>query len=62
MQAGARAGWSQTTVEPARAARLSAGSDDFGLTADARLVASEAALAVLRTGDIDYCEVVPFDD
>jgi hypothetical protein len=49
-----QAEWLQVTGTP--------GSDDFGLTADARLVVSEAALDVLRTGAIDHCEVAPFDD
>jgi hypothetical protein len=38
------------------------GSDDFGLTHDARLVVSEAALDVLRTGSIDHCDIVVYTD
>jgi hypothetical protein len=36
------------------------GSDDLGLTDDARLVVSEAALDVLRTGAVVHCDVVPY--
>lgn len=35
-------------------------SDDFGLTEDASLVVSAAALSVLRRHDIEHCEVIPF--
>ena len=38
------------------------GSDDLGLTDDARLVVSERALDVLRTGAIDHCDVVLYAD
>lgn len=34
-------------------------SDDFGLTEDASLVVSAAALSVLRRHDIEHREVVP---
>ena len=36
------------------------GKDDFGLTADARLVVSERALKVIQTGQLKYCEVREF--
>jgi hypothetical protein len=49
-----RAEWLKVTGAP--------GSDDFGLTDDARLVVSEAALTVLRTGTIDHCDIVPYTD
>jgi hypothetical protein len=43
--------WLQVTGVP--------GSDDFGLTGDARLVASGDALSVLLGHQIDHCEVTP---
>jgi len=36
------------------------GSDDLGMTDDARLVVSEAALAVLRGFAIGHCDIVPY--
>lgn len=36
------------------------GVDDFGLTDNASLVVSERALAVLRTGTLDNCDIEPF--
>jgi hypothetical protein len=45
--------WLQVIGEP--------GSDDFGLTSNASLVVSDAALAVLRRHKIDDCEVIPYD-
>ena len=45
--------WLQVSGEP--------GSDDFGLTSDASLVVSYAALSVLRRHKIDDCEVIPHE-
>ena len=36
------------------------GKDDFGLTADHRLVVSKRALAVLKQGSLNYCAIEPY--
>jgi hypothetical protein len=51
--------WRPPTLEWLHVAG-SAGVDDFGLTDDASLVVSDKALAVLRTHQIDNCDVEPY--
>jgi len=38
-----------------------AGTDDFGIADDGRLVVSDKAIAVLRTSQIDHCDVAEWE-
>jgi hypothetical protein len=53
-----------SSVHPPLVARLhyeiDYGRDDLGVTGDGRLVVSERALALLRTGVLDHCDADPY--